>query len=158
MRSRAAACHPSPTIIRTPASIFGLTHRVALHLAPGGDPNLSPDRALPMTPRAQAEPALNAWLAAMLPPLSTIGCIVTSGCDGRATFTREVTLDRVGIQPADLVAMTGSTHEAMTELDDRVAEFAMTTFNARPDVPVTIRYMEKKTAVEPVRAAAALPL
>ena len=62
---------PEPEIIRTPASGFGLTHRVALHLAAGVDPNRSPDPALAMTPRAQIEPAINAWLTTVLPPLSS---------------------------------------------------------------------------------------
>ena len=60
---------PEPDVVRTPLNGIGLTHRVALHLEAGVDPTVSPDPGLPMTPRAQAEPALNEWLAAMLPPL-----------------------------------------------------------------------------------------
>ncbi len=62
---------PEPQVVETPPAGIGLTHRVAVHLKPG---LAAPAGA---TPRAQAEPAVDAWLASLLPPLDKIGCVVT---------------------------------------------------------------------------------
>jgi hypothetical protein len=59
---------------------------------------------------------------------------------------REVTLDKIGIQAADLVTLAGSAHGATTEIDDRLAGHAFSKLGARPDAPVAIRYMEKQNA------------
>ena len=61
---------PEPDVVRTPTTGSVLTHRVGLHLdrtatAPPG-----------ATPRAVAEPAVDAWLAGVLPPLDDIACRV----------------------------------------------------------------------------------
>ena len=139
---------PEPDVIRTPASGTGLTHRVALHLAAGASPTASPISGVAMTPRAQAEPALNQWLAGVLPSLDKIGCRVqyreaASGTDK----TGQVTLRQLALQPADLLALIrDDDQQAMAELDDRVCRFAIPHFGARPDVPVSIRYLEKDTA------------
>lgn len=143
---------PEPDIIRTPLNGIGLTHRVALHLAAGVDPNVSPIPGRSPTPRAQAEPALNAWLAQILPPLDQVACVVAfrdaaTGLDA----TRTVTLRDLGLQPADLVAILQEGNEqAMSELDDRIVRHAFSGFGpplsgpitVRPDIPITIRYME----------------
>ena len=68
---------PEPDVIRTPFNGIGITHRVALHLEAGADPNISPITGLAMTPRAQAEPAINRWLETILPPLDQVGCVVS---------------------------------------------------------------------------------
>ncbi|MCW5557782.1 MAG: hypothetical protein KIT22_08120, partial [Verrucomicrobiae bacterium] len=139
---------PEPEVVRTPLNGIGITHRVALHLAAGANPNVSPVAGLAMTPRAQAEPALNQWLAQTLPPLDQIGCVVAfreaaTGADA----TREITLRQLELQPCDLLAILGEDpRQAMTELDDRVTRFAVAHFGPRPDVPVAIRYLEKQTA------------
>jgi hypothetical protein len=139
---------PEPDVVRTPFTGIGLTCRVALHLAAGASPAVSPIPALAMTPRAQGEPALNQWLAARLPPLDQVGCVVTfrSAATGAAT-NRGVTLRDLELQPVDLIAIVrDDTRQAMTELDDRVVQFAMTHFGPRPDVPPTIHYLEKDGA------------
>ncbi len=136
---------PEPEIIRTPASGFGLTHRVALHLAAGVDPGQSPDPALAMTPRAQIEPAINAWLTTVLPPLSTIGCVAEfHDVANDAVVAREITLDRLGLQAADLIALAGGAVDAIAEIDDRIADLVGA--SARPDLPVSIRYTQKQSA------------
>jgi len=89
------------------------------------------------------EPAVNLWLNATLPALNTVGCVVElrEAASG-ATVTQEVTLDKLELQPADLLLLISEDNQqAMTELDDRVSRFALT-FGPRPDVPLTIRYME----------------
>ncbi len=139
---------PEPDIVRTPFSGVGLTCRVALHLEAGASPVVSPIAGLAMTPRAQAEPAVNRWLASRLPPPDRIGCAVTfrRASTGVET-TMGVTLRQLGLQPADLAAIVrDDSHQAMTELDDRVVAFAHATFGPRPDVPVRIGYLDRQGA------------
>ena len=98
---------PEPDVVRTPRSGIALTHRVGLHLEPGRDPAVPPARS-PVTPRAHAEPAVNAWLAALLPapggrrlPRSTLR-------PTRSTARRRpstVTQADLGLQPLDLLYM-----------------------------------------------------
>ena len=59
-----------------------------------------------MTPRAQAEPGLNRWLAQTLPPPDQVACLVTfRDAATAATLTRQVTLADLELQPADLLAI-----------------------------------------------------
>jgi hypothetical protein len=139
---------PEPDVVRTPLNGIGLTHRVALHLEAGANPNVSPIPGLAMTPRAQAEPALNRWLAAILPSLAEIACRVTfrEAATGLAR-TREITLRQLDLQPADFIPLIrDDNQQAMSELDDRVTRFAVLNFGPRPDVPIVIRYLEKQAA------------
>ena len=139
---------PEPQILVTPASGIGLTHRVGLQLEAGAAPTLSPVAGVPMSPRAQAEPALNRWLAAILPPLSDIGCQVAFRDAATNTIVeREVTLRDLSIQPADLLQLVRDENEqAMSELDDRIVRVVVTNHSPRPDTPVSIHYMEKTAA------------
>jgi hypothetical protein len=139
---------PEPEVCRTPIGGIGLTHRVALHLDAAASPAASPVPGVAMTPRAQGEPALNGWLAAMLPALDQVGCLVDfhEAATGTDT-TREVTLKDLGVQPADLVRLIHDDHDqSMAELDDRIMRFAMLNFGLRPDQPVKIRYMARQGA------------
>jgi hypothetical protein len=139
---------PEPDVVRTPLNAIGITHRVGLQLEPGVSATTSPVPGLPMTPRAQAEPALNQWLADMLPAPADVSCAVTfrSAATG-ATRTEEVTLDQVDLQPADLLAIIrDDSQQAMTELDDRIVQVTAAMFDPRPDVPITIEYLQRPTA------------
>jgi hypothetical protein len=128
---------PEPEVVRSPASGISLTHRVALHLETG-----LPAPAQP-TPRSVAEPALDAWLAGVLPPLNTIGCRVTwKDPVSAAAFEQAVTLANLGMRPIDLLWLVKPDEgQAMTELDDRVLRFALTTATPRPDAELHILYM-----------------
>jgi hypothetical protein len=134
---------PEPDVIRTPLNGIGLTSRVAIHLNAGAS-----GAGLGMTPRAQAEPALNEWIAGILPPLDQVGCIVRFfDAAGGAFEEREVKLSQLNLQPADLLAIIpDDARQEMTELDDRVVRFAVENFAPRPDELVTIRYMDKASA------------
>jgi hypothetical protein len=150
---------PEPDVIRTPLNGIGLTSRVALHLDAAASATVSPIAGLPMTPRAQAEPSLNAWLASQLPPLATIGCVVAfrEAATGDPSAQAEITLDQLGLQPADLVLLLGDDRtQALADFDDRVIRVAVTTVGPRPDVPVTIAYL--RTQAAPTSVFAALPL
>ncbi len=131
---------PEPDVVRTPTTGSVLTHRVGLHLdrtatAPPG-----------ATPRAVAEPAVDAWLAGVLPPLDDIACRVlwrhpVTDVPGDAV----VTMADLGLRPADLLSLVGrDTDQAMTELDDRVlARVLATGAVPRPDAALEIRYAER---------------
>ena len=139
---------PQPDVVRTPLSGVGITHRVGLQLEPGVSATTSPVAGLAMTPRAQAEPALNSWLAGILPEPGDVACAVTfrSAATGNPR-TVEVTLDRIDLQPADLIAIIrDDSEQAMTELDDRIVRVAVTAFDPRPDVPITIEYLKRPSA------------
>jgi hypothetical protein len=149
---------PEPDVVRTPLNGVGLTHRVALHLAAGANPTVSPVPGLGMTPRAQGEPALNRWLHATLPSLDQIACRVSfkEAATG-INRTREITLRNLELQPADvLLLIRDDNHQAMTELDDRITRFAVLNFGPRPDVPIVIRYTERQAA--PFTIFEAMPL
>lgn len=139
---------PEPDIIRTPFKGTGITHRVALHLEPGVSSAVSPVGGIAMTPRAQAEPGINKWLTAVLPPPSQVGCTVAfRDAAAGAAVKREVTLDLLGLQASDIVAMLqDENQQAMSELDDRVVRYAVLNFGPRPDVVSAIAYMEKIAA------------
>ena len=135
---------PEPEIVRTPTSGVGLTHRVALHLDASAAPNTSPVAGVPMTPRAQADPALNRWLADVLPPLNQIGCKVKFRDSATNTGNEAgVTLGDLAVQPLDLVYLvSGENQQAMSEMDDRIVRHVTDTHSPRPDGGVAIAYME----------------
>lgn len=131
---------PEPQVVRTPTSGSGVTHRVALHLDPAAAPGT--------TPRSTAEPAIAAWVAAVFPPLATIGCVVAfRDATTLAAATVEVTLDALGLEAVDLLELVRDGQQEMAELDDRIIRHVVTTNAVRPDVPVTIAYMQKNAAV-----------
>jgi hypothetical protein len=139
---------PEPDVIRTPLNGIGLTNRVAIHLRGGAAPNVSPLPGVVMTPRAQGEPALNEWVASVLPPLDQVGCVVHFfDAAAGAPTQREIKLSQLQLQPADLLMLIpDDARQEMTELDDRIVRFAIENFGPRPDELVSIRYMEKNAA------------
>jgi hypothetical protein len=127
---------PDPQVVETPPGGIGLTHRVAIHLRPG----LA--AAAGATPRAQAEPALDDWLASLLPPLDRIGCTVTWSDPAGGAQQQPVTLADLALRPIDLLWLTKpDAVQTMTELDDRVLRFAIATAAPRPDAQLKIAYM-----------------
>jgi hypothetical protein len=133
---------PEPEVIQTPRSGISLTHRVGLHLEAGLDGAVSPT-AVPVTARARAEPAVNAWLAGVLPPPGMVTCLVDYAEPGAPAQTATVSQQALGLQPLDLLYLLGEgSGQAMTELDDRIEEHVIRTGGLRPDVQVTIRYRD----------------
>jgi hypothetical protein len=90
---------PDPEIIRTPRSARLLKFRVALAL----DAASTDQWPGPVTPRAAANPALNAWLVQHLPAPSAIQWSVKNG----AAATQLEALSALQLQPIDLVLLTG---------------------------------------------------
>jgi hypothetical protein len=143
---------PEPDVVQTPRSGITLTHRVGLHLEAGipSDPNA--------TPRTQAEPALDKWLASILPLASRVVCkvgyydsvtnkpILNSS---NTPITQTVTQENLQIQPIDFLYLLRTDNEsAMTELDDRIILYVIKTFKPRPDIRLKIQYTDRLTETE----------
>jgi hypothetical protein len=132
---------PEPDVVQTPRSGITLTHRVGLHLEAGisSDPNA--------TPRTQAEPALDKWLATILPNAKQVGCKVTYLDPITNTQIEHiVTQEDLEVQPIDLLYLLRTDSEsAMTELDDRILLYVTRTFSPRPDILLKIQYTERFT-------------
>lgn len=124
---------------QTPRSGITLTHRIGLHLQSGLPSNPT------ATPRMQAEPALNKWLANVLPPANNVGCKVTyRNPVNNAEVEHIVTQQDLEIPPIDLLYLLRTDSEqAMTELDDRILLHVIQTFSPRPDVQLKIKYTER---------------
>jgi hypothetical protein len=133
---------PDPEVVQTPTAGTGLTQRVALQLTPG----LSAPAGA--TPRAQAEPALDAWLGEMLPELDQVGCSVTwTDPVGGAPQSRTVTLADLGLRPLDVLELVRPDDvQAMSELDDRILGHVLGVANPRPDAALEIHYRSAPAA------------
>ncbi len=128
---------PDPEVIQTPPSGIGLTHRVAVHFQSGLAPQAT------ATPRAMTEPALDTWLATILPPLNRIQCQVTwSDPITGALQKQTVSLADLGARSIDLLDLIKPDDvQSMAELDDRVLGFVIKTRTPRPDATLSIQYM-----------------
>jgi hypothetical protein len=132
---------PEPTVVETPRSGVTLTHRLALRLIPG----ISPNQGGGNPPRAQGEPAVNAWLPGVLPDASSVAVQVTwsDPVTGQA-HNRIVTQDDVDLAPIDLLWTVRPTGEAaMTDLDDRIIGVVVQKDSPRPDAELTIQYTQQ---------------
>ncbi|OXM69765.1 hypothetical protein [Amycolatopsis vastitatis] len=135
---------PPPAVIDTPRSGITLTHRLGLQFTPG----LDPDHGALLGhngPRAQAEPAVNDWLPAVLPPASDVAARVdwTDPVTGKAR-SRVVTQQDTGLQPIDLLQALRTPGEGeLAELDDRIAGVVFGAEQPRPDVLLKIRYTQR---------------
>ncbi|MGX4733433.1 hypothetical protein [Kitasatospora griseola] len=136
---------PEPAVVGTPRSGTTLTHRLGLRLTPG----LKPDNGAPplahQTPRAQAEPAVNAWLPTVLPAATGVVANVTwtDPLTGLARH-RVVSQFDLGLQPIDLLwAVRPAGGSTMTDLDDRIVGAVIATDSPRPDVELTIHYTDR---------------
>jgi hypothetical protein len=140
---------PEPDVVRTPRSGIALTHRIALHLpvnasAPAG-----------ATPRAAAEPALDSWLADVLPPLGDLVVRVKArnSTPGASLQTVDVALSALGLSPIDALFVLDLTREqGMTDFEDRVASYVQNSLGLCPDASLELRYTDpvpgKKTVFE----------
>lgn len=131
-----------PAVVQTPRSGVTLTHRFGLLFTPG----LDPDHGVLMghnNPRAQAEPAVNDWLPAVVP--ATISAMVT-WTDPRSGVARaeSVTQADIGLQPIDLLwAVRPAGDPAQTDLDDRIIGVIVERFAPRPDAVLTVQHTQR---------------
>src|SRR6185312_14646570 len=126
-----------PEVAHTPPTGVGLTHRVAVHLKPGLTAKAD------ATPRATAEPALDDWLARVLPSLDKIQCqVVWKDPITSADESESVSFDMLGINPIDCLSLINPDQaQNMTELDDRILSYVIGLRKPRPDAVLTIQYM-----------------
>lgn len=113
---------PQPEVVRTPRSGFAHTHRIAVLLS--GAP-LAP-AAWPLESsyqrRALAEPALNAWVAKLLPDPARVRIDIAylHPATGATLSRRTLRLNQFGISPLDAVYMSppdgSSSGSALEEL------------------------------------------
>jgi hypothetical protein len=111
---------PEPQIVETPRGGTDQTHRVLTLLA---GPPVRPAvwATVPSTPRALAEPWLDAWVAALLPDPGAIGATVKYTDIGGSVVSAGVRLSDLAVGPLDILAMCRITGTAQrSELDDRV--------------------------------------
>jgi hypothetical protein len=115
---------PEPQIVATPRPGIDQTHRVAALFTE------APARAAawsgaPNTPRALAEPWLDAWISTLLPDPASVQATVSYTDGGGQAQTATVTLAQLGIAPLDVLAMSRTTGSGAgtggrSELDARV--------------------------------------
>lgn len=133
---------PRPDVVETPRSGIGLTHRIGLHLQPGLGPDDSPHGTSDPTPRASAEPALNHWLAGLLPQPQNVAVTVRLSDGTGFADERTITQEALGLQPIDLLfLLRPDSDQAMSALDDRITRHLQG--DIRPDGDIAIAYTER---------------
>lgn len=133
-----------PDVVQSPGSGVSLTHRFGIHLPSGIAPSSGTN------PRDKAEPAVNAWLEDIFPPLSDIRCVVTYQIpdyedDGvaAATVEEEISMDELGLIPIDLLYMLSVESEKnLTALDEYILDHIHQNFTPRPDAFIEINYTQ----------------
>lgn len=133
---------PEPAVVRSPRSGVSLTHRLAVRLTSGLSPNHGSTLFRGNGPRAKAEPAVNAWVAKMLPSQQDVVVVVSWQEHGRPEPVKHtITQYDLELQPIDLFwALRPEDEAAMTDLDDRIAGVVATLYRPRPDVELKIEY------------------
>lgn len=131
----------TPDVIRTPRSGVNLTHRIALHLPVG----LDPTDAARISPRSRAEPALDVWLAGVLPVAARVACVVeVTDPAGDPPVEHIVSQADLGLAPLDMLYLLDPDDErAGKTLDDLIEAHVVTTHAPRPDVAMTLQYRRR---------------
>jgi hypothetical protein len=130
------ALPPTPSVVETPRSGTTLTHRLALQLTPGLDPDDGHGQ-----PRAQAEPAVDDWLPSVLPDADDVVALVTWHDEDGDPHSRTVSQEDAGLAPIDLLWVLRPTDQAaMTDLDDRILGVVIDDDEPRPDFELHIEY------------------
>jgi hypothetical protein len=117
---------PELGFARTPRTGTGLTHRVAMVLAATAPANPAGWATRKTSPRAQADPVLDAWAGRLLGPVTDVRARVEElGPDGDVIATHDVPLADLGLTPIDLVWATGGADGAPQEVVQRVLDAAV---------------------------------
>jgi hypothetical protein len=96
-----------------------------------------------MSPMASAEPVLNAWLGARLPPADSVGCRVTwvDRATGAPVPPEFVTQRDLKLQPLDLIYLMQETGDVpLGFLDDRVIQYVHATRAPALGTRITVEY------------------
>lgn len=116
---RGLAPPPELDFVRTPRSGITVTHRVAILLAADPAPT-NGWAASDASPRAQTEPALDAWLARCLGPVARKALTLTDG-EG---VEHSVLLSELELTASDFVRLAGGGEAGLAELAARGARAA----------------------------------
>ena len=133
---------PPPAVVETPRSGTTLTHRFALRLTPGLSPTQGPGSH---PPRARAEPAVNDWLASVLPPAANVAVRVTWN-DPNSHDPDDLVISQADLElaPIELLwSLRPAGEAALTDLDDRIIAAVRDRKDLRPDVELTIQYTQR---------------
>ncbi len=152
---------PEPQVVDTLRSGIDLTHRVMVLFA--GTPAAAPGwSAIPATPRAVAEPTLDAWAGTLLPDPATVQCTVTYTDAGGTVTHAIVSLAELHLRPLDVLALSDTLQTPQrSELEERIRYAAALTPDIdditiafdRAGLPSgTITFPEVLTAARAVRA------
>lgn len=136
---------PEPDVVRTPRSGTTLTHRLALQFTPGLGPDHGAGAAGHSSPRGRAEPAVNDWLAALLPDPDDVAALVTWTDPVTAEpRSRVITQADLGLQAIELLWAVRPAGEAATgDLDDRITRELLGSRPPRPDARPVIHYTRR---------------
>ncbi len=111
---------PELEVVKTPRSGIALTHRLVSLFS--GEARL-PGHWSAHSPRANAEPHLNAWAAKLLPNPARVRCLVDhlDATTGNVSDTKEIRLDRLGLAPLDYIyALAGGKGGQQAEIEQRL--------------------------------------
>jgi hypothetical protein len=98
---------PNPTVVQSPRAGRGLTHTV-VYAFQGAPAALPANWPTTLTPRASAEPTLNAWLGTILgDPARVTAKVNITRESGQSSAS--VTLQALAIHPLDLLALASAT-------------------------------------------------
>lgn len=113
---------------RTPRTGIGLTHRVVMLFNSDDDAGATGSGWLDAaaSPRASAEPVLNAWAARLLGPADrVVAQVLKIGDDGQPAQPFLVPLSTLNIAPLDLVWARQDANEELSELAQRILDAAV---------------------------------
>lgn len=113
---------PELEVARTPRTGIALTHRLMTIFS--GEPTLSPDwDNASDSPRAAAEPHLNAWAARLLVPPQLVRCVVErlDTQTGAVVAAKELRLSELNLAPLDFIyAAADNRHAQQAEIEQRL--------------------------------------
>jgi hypothetical protein len=133
--SQGDAPAPELEVARTPRSGVAITHRVVMLLDPAASGTAGWE-ATTTSPRATAEPVLNAWAARLLGEASLASCTVEQlgDADNTVVATHELRLNELALSRLDVVFSVESQASAgtLSELEQRVI-YSLRLRSALPD-------------------------
>jgi hypothetical protein len=132
---------PEPEILRQPRSGIAVTHRVAFVF---GAPPATESNWPAVTPRAAADPQLDAWVGSLLGDPSRVCCraTATTAAGAAPTDLGLIKLTDLNLRPLDvlLLARTSGTPGGASELDRRIAWVALGKPAAAGSTQIAINY------------------
>jgi len=152
---------PELDVINTPrSSHFTFTNRVTIQfdVINPGDPGYNPWPAIPMTPRAVAEPGMNKWLKKIIGEPHELVCVVSHKNAGGIEVSSEITVEQLNIQPIDLIYIatnelnTGTSQPgkenrtAASELESRIAFHYRQLHLLDDETPIAIEFLKPENA------------